>query len=358
MDLESPILSPLEAGKPTGGRLLKFFRQASGYILAAACLIWVFHDTDADQLFRQIKDLKWVWLVIAIPVDLLAYVFQAVRWKLLLRPHGKIKIVKVIQAIYTGLFLNEILPMRPGELARGYLVSRWMGINFVSVLPSMTVERLFDAAWLLLGIGLTTAFVKLPRDIADSADILGIIVILALIAFAAIVLRSGKPRSPESKSKIPGGRLSKFSNLILKPVALGVREIGKTRYSYLALLISAFPTICQIIAFWFVMRAFGLDLSIWIAAATLLIVILGTAIPNAPSNVGAYQFFTVIGLTLFGVDKTTATGFSLVVFVVLSIPFWLIGLLIVNRTGIKFADFKSEISRLLKRKSEEKCTTP
>jgi len=58
------------------------------------------------------------------------------------------------------------------------------------------------------------------------------------------------------------------------------------------------------------MRAYGLGLSFWVGAAVFLILHFGTALPNAPSNVGTYQFFTVLGLTLFGIDKTTATGFS------------------------------------------------
>ena len=40
------------------------------------------------------------------------------------------------------------------------------------------------------------------------------------------------------------------------------------------------------------MLACGIDLSLGAAAIVLLIVRLGTAIPNAPANVGSFQFFT------------------------------------------------------------------
>jgi hypothetical protein len=48
-----------------------------------------------------------------------------------------------------------------------------------------------------------------------------------------------------------------------------------------------------------VMVSYGLRLSFWIGMAVYLIVQLGTLIPNAPANVGAYQFFCVVGLRLF-----------------------------------------------------------
>jgi uncharacterized membrane protein YbhN (UPF0104 family) len=81
----------------------------------------------------------------------------------------------------------------------------------------------------------------------------------------------------------------------------------------------------QALAYWLIMLGYGLRLSFWIGVAVFLIVHLGTAIPNAPANVGSYQFFTVLGLTLFGVDKTRAAGFSLVVFALLTLPLLVIG---------------------------------
>jgi len=76
---------------------------------------------------------------------------------------------------------------------------------------------------------------------------------------------------------------------------------------------------------------------------------LGTAIPNAPANVGTYQFFTVVGLTLFGVEKTLASGFSVVVFVLLTAPLWVIGILALNRSGMTLTEIRNEINRLKRR---------
>jgi hypothetical protein len=59
----------------------------------------------------------------------------------------------------------------------------------------------------------------------------------------------------------------------------------------------------------FVLRLlFGLVLVVGITFACYRL-----GIPNAPANVGSYQFFSVLGLTLFGVDKTVAAGFSIAV---------------------------------------------
>ena len=44
----------------------------------------------------------------------------------------------------------------------------------------------------------------------------------------------------------------------------------------------------------------------------LVMIRFGTVIPNAPGNVGLYQAVTVLAMGLFGVDKSTAAGFSFV----------------------------------------------
>jgi hypothetical protein len=63
--------------------------------------------------------------------------------------------------------------------------------------------------------------------------------------------------------------------------------------------------------------------------------------------VGTYQFFCVVGLTLFGVEKTLATGFSLIVFAVLTVPLWVIGLLALGLSGQTLSEIREEVSHKL-----------
>lgn len=51
-----------------------------------------------------------------------------------------------------------------------------------------------------------------------------------------------------------------------------------------------------------------------------------------------------VGLTLFGVDKTLATGFALVVFALLTLPLLLIGFVAFSRAGMTLASIRREIA--------------
>jgi uncharacterized protein (TIRG00374 family) len=325
-------------------------RQVFGYVIAAACLVWVFHGIRGEKLIGQLKNIRWGWVAVAVASDILSYVCQGARWRLLLRPIGNISTMRATRAIYAGLFTNEIVPFRAGELVRAYLVSRWQGVTLLAVIPSMAVERLFDGIWLAVGIGLTAIFVHLPENLLKATDIFGGVVLIAVAIFIVVIIR--KQKTPDLQPPACGGfwkPVSFIASLVAR-LAQGIRNIGTSRYFYLALFSSSLILICQILSFWLVMQAYGLHLSLWIGAAVFIIVHFGTALPNAPSNIGTYQFFTVLGLALFGIEKTTATGFSVAVFIILTVPLWIIGLAAIAETGMRLKDIRREIGELISRK--------
>jgi glycosyltransferase 2 family protein len=324
-------------------------RRCFGFAVAAACLVWVFHDVHGRALLAQARSIRWEWAAAAVALDVLSYVCQGLRWRFLLVPAGGVSLARATQAIYAGLFTNEIVPLRAGELVRAYLVSRWRAIAFVDVLPSIAVERFFDGIWLAAGIGLTAIFVRLPENLLGAADALGVVLLLAAALLVALVVR--RKRAPADPPSGPAGarRPLRFLAALLDRLARGIGAIGTSRHFYYSLFTSPLVFACQILAFWCMMEAWGLGLAPWTGAAVFMILYLGTAVPNTPSNVGTYQFFTVLGLSLFGVDKTTAAGFSVAVFVVLTVPLWVLGIVAMAGTGMRLGDIRREIKTLISR---------
>lgn len=327
-------------------RLRDSLRPALGYIVAAACLAWVFHDIHPGRLFADVSRIRWGLVALAIVCDVLSYVCQGVRWHLLLKPLGRVSVLRATQATYAGLFINELLPMRVGEPARAFLVSRWIPAPFVRVIPSMALERLFEGIWLAAGIGVTAMRVPLPGNLVRSADVLGVAVLALTVAFVLFVFRTPKtPPAPPKEGPLDRGWMGK-SRTALRGLGDGFREIGLSRDTYLAFGVSLGLFVFQALSFWLMLVGYGIGLSFWVGAAVFLIIHFGTALPNAPANVGSYQFFCVLGLTLFGVDKTSATGFSVVVFILLTLPLLLLGALALGRSGTTLSSLRKDLRKL------------
>jgi hypothetical protein len=99
------------------------------------------------------------------------------------------------------------------------------------------------------------------------------------------------------------------------------------------------------------MRSYGLHLSFLAAVVVLLVINLGVSLPNAPATVGSYQFFCVLGLSVFQVEKTTATGFSIFALLALTFPFVFLGFAALLRSGMSLRSMRETVSGLPKRTS-------
>ncbi len=75
---------------------------------------------------------------------LLAWSIRGVRWKLFLNPVGKVSTLKAIQLYQVGVFLNFLLPIRGGEVAKCFMLKQSAGIAVSKSLPTVAMDKAMD----------------------------------------------------------------------------------------------------------------------------------------------------------------------------------------------------------------------
>jgi len=108
-------------------------------LVSLAGLGWALHGVSWTELGEEIRELDWRWIAVGALADLVVYVIQGWRWSLLLRPLGPVSVWSATRAIFVGLFANEVLPLRAGELIRCFVQGRWTEIPFSVTLASALV---------------------------------------------------------------------------------------------------------------------------------------------------------------------------------------------------------------------------
>ena len=290
-------------------------------------------------------NVDWKWVVLGMAFDVLSYGIQAMRWQILLTPFGKVRLSGSTRAVFAGLFANLIFPLRPGEFLRSYLLSNSENITLGRVLGSIGVERLIDLVIATASLAVTSLFVELPRRFNRAADILGVVtlvvlaIIVALILYLEVKLGSEAPAIPEQRG---------FRGRMMAALTV-LHSIGTAPSFYPALLLSLLMPLCQVLALWTMMQSYGLHLSFLAAVVVLLVINLGVSLPNAPANVGSYQFFCVLGLSVFQVEKTTATGFSIFAFIALTFPFLFLGFAALLKSGLSLRSMREKVVGLPRR---------
>ncbi|MGH9691052.1 MAG: lysylphosphatidylglycerol synthase transmembrane domain-containing protein [Candidatus Acidiferrales bacterium] len=311
-----------------------------GYSLALVCLVWVLRDFHVVQALHEVANVDWKWVAVGMGFDVLSYAVQAVRWQVLLTPFGKVRLSSSIRAVYAGLFANLIFPLRPGEFLRSYLLSNSEGISLGRMLGSIGVERLIDLVIATASLAVASLFVDLPRRFNRAADILGVIT-LVVLAIIVILILYWEVRIGSDTAAVPEQR--GFKGRIMGALTV-LHAIGTAPSFYPALLASLLMPLCQILALWAMMQSYGLHLSLPVAVVVLLVINLGVSLPNAPANVGSYQFFCVLGLSVFQVEKTTATGFSIFAFLALTLPFVFLGFAALLRSGLSLRSMREQLT--------------
>ncbi len=321
-------------------RIAKFLTPLLGYAFAAAALVWAFYDVELSQLFGETRYIDWSWVALALVVDMAGWVTQGLRWKILLRPVGKVSVIRATQGVFAGQFANQVLPVRLGELVRAFIASRWLTTEFNAIIPSVFLERLLDSVWSGVALGFVWMMVPLPKKIMHTGGILGAFIAAGTVFFFYTVIKRNRRGAPEA-----GGSRGKIRPVtrFLDKITSRIGDIGFSLVLFEALGLSVLYLTLKAVSFALLVKAYGLPISFFAGILVFFIVHLGTIIPNSPGNVGVFQFFTILGLILFGIDKTTATGFSIVIFVLWGVPHWVLGFLSMKYSGIKLRTVRKEI---------------
>jgi uncharacterized protein (TIRG00374 family) len=322
------------------GKLPSWVPQALGYALSIACLAWVVHGYDWHDFLQEVRDVDWRWISLGVVFDLAVYVCHGWRWDLVLSPIRRLPFWRTVQAIYIGLFANEILPLRSGELIRGYLLAHWNGMHLSVVLASEAIERLMDGIWMLGAFLLATSFLKLPRGVVDIVRILTVVLALGLVTLIFVVFYSRHAHAIVSESRWAS---------VLRHVIDGLHLMGNWRSLSRALGATFVYMMLQILSYWALLKADQLDLSVWAAAAVFIVVRLATVIPNAPGNLGLLNVACVVALRMFDVEQNVAKSFSIMMFGALTLPLLLGGALAVALTGLNIREIHSHARRGLDR---------
>ena len=311
--------------------------QMLGYGLSIGCLVWVLHGYPVKDLMPAIRSLDWRWMTVAFLADLAVYVAHGWRWNTLLAPVVRLRLWRTVQAIYIGLFANEVLPLRVGELIRCYLLAHCNDLRLSLSFASASVERVIDGVWMLLAFLITAGFVRgIPRDLIILVQVLGALILLSAGTLLWIVSTRHEAHAVEGESR--------WSST-LRHVVEGLQLMGNPITLGATFLISLLYLLLQVLSVYALMKSYGLDLSFWVAAGVLAIIRVGTVVPNAPGNMGLLNVACVLALRLFDVETNDAKTFSLILLGALAFPLLVGGAIATALTGFNIGELHAHAKR-------------
>jgi uncharacterized membrane protein YbhN (UPF0104 family) len=282
-------------------------------VASLGSLFWTLRDAKLGELKDDLASMDWKWVAVAVVADIGVYFWHGLRWNLLLRPLVRVGYWRAVRAIYVGLFANEILPLRAGEVLRCYLLSRWTKLPFSVSITSAFIERIFDGIWLCLCLMVTLHYFPFPPKLADGGYVLGLTVLGGALVLGTAMFR----RRRGTPAEVPQKGWRKQWAVLVDDLNL----IGHSRYLCLAFFQSLPYLLLQVIPIWAAFKGYGFDLSLADAFALMVILRLSSALPQAPGNIGLFQLFTKgVLIRMFNVVPDEAGRFSIVLWGIVTLP--------------------------------------
>ncbi len=292
------------------------------------CLVWVLNGAGLQHIWGEVRQLHWRWVALAVIADICVYLLHGWRWKLLLRPIEDVRFIHCVEAIYVGLFANEVLPLRAGELIRCFLLSRSTAIPISVTFASALIERIFDGIWLMLCFFWTLHLAELPAVLVNGGYILGV-----MIAVLGLLIGYAMYAKKQALDVVFGWSWPRWFNTLIDDLHL----IGHSRYLYYSFIVSGAYLIAQILPIYALVKASDLDVP-WTASFAMMVLLrLTSIVPQAPGNLGSFQWVAARTLILFGLVSAHAKRFSLILWAVVTLPLILIGCIALALTGVNMA---------------------
>jgi uncharacterized protein (TIRG00374 family) len=304
--------------------------RGGAFALLLGAVAWTFHDVKWSTLGATLVAAGPMWIALAAIVNFGALLFQAMRWLAVVRPLSRIAtLAQSFRAIIVGYTVSMVIPARAGELARAHYLGLRTGLSRATLLGSIVLDHLVDAAGLLTGLALLPFFMGVPDWVrAGSWIIFGLFVVVSMLVAAL------RPRADGSTTP-PGGllRLRRFSNLLLK-VQHGLTGARQPRALVKAYGASLVGWTLEVNVVALALKAVGVELPMAAAFLVLAAVNLALVFPVAPpGNLGTVELGATLALVEVGVPKEKALAFAICYHMLQLIPIAVMGVFFAGRSG-------------------------
>ncbi|MEJ7788876.1 MAG: lysylphosphatidylglycerol synthase domain-containing protein [Thermoleophilaceae bacterium] len=284
-----------------------------GLILAALAVRAVGIDSIAGALVAATP----VWVLTALALMCASMLLRAEAWHAILRaalPDASVRRRDTARATMIGVLMSATLPARLGEPSRALIMARRLGSvreRFPVVLGSLVSQTLLNILALILLGTVMFATVGIFRGGEDALVFATAapLVLLALMFFLPALLRRGKPsRSVRVQRAVAKARAA------VVQVQRGLRVFHHPGLGSWATVMQLAAWALQWLACYALLVALGLDYlaGLSAAAAVLFAVNVTAAIPITPSNLGVFQAACVAVLSAYGVAKTDALAYGII----------------------------------------------
>jgi len=333
---------------------MRTIQICAGAAISLAALFFAFRGVDLTGAVRAASHANYLWLLFSVVLVGLSILLRAMRWQALFPRPQRLGMPNLFGVLNVGYFVNNVLPLRAGELVRAVLLGQVETVSRVEAFSTVILERVFDTlgviVLLLAAMPLVHFAGGASRPVLLLSGAMALLLVALLLAAmhrdaALRIIRHAVWMLPRRvRAPVLGRAESALTGLAALTDARAAAEvIGLTVLVYL---VAVAAMEAQVVAFH--LRLPPAAPFFLLGAATL-----GLVVP-APAGIGVWEGILITLLTsVFSVERSQAASLAVVSHVVFFAPPMLFAALYLWRLGASW----STVVGLTRRGPEAGATT-
>ncbi len=313
--------------------------------LGAFILIWVYKDFDFSRVVDVLEhDMNYGWMLFTLVFGVFSHIFRGWRWKQTLAPLGAYpKTNDCVNAIFVSYAANLVIP-RVGEISRCGVLAKYDNVSFAKSLGTVVTERLIDTLCIALITGFTFVlqmrvfdnfFAETGASLDSITDLLTSpqFYIILICIIGVFVLLYYLLRTLSFFEKVKG---------IVLNIWEGILSLKNVKNKPLFILYTFLIWLFYFLQFYLSFYCFGFSKDLGVEAGLVLFVAGSIAvIVPTPNGAGPWHFAIISMMMLYGVSKTDAGIFALLVHGIQTFLIILLG--IYGVTALSFTNKKQNV---------------
>lgn len=294
-----------------------FLRIAFSLLLSGVCLWIAARGVSWAEAWEALRSAHLVYIAPFLLFGGLSLYFRALRWGVLLRPVASVGWYSLLSATSMGFAANMLLPLRAGEILKPWFLARKERLSMAPLLATVALERLFDMATLLAFFSLATLTLPLPPEWKRYGWFFLATFVILLVALVAL------QRFPRQFLRLLDAALWPVPRPLAERVVGAARQFAEGLASLRNPATVGMALVYSLAVWLTLAMTFGFGLSMldlpvpWVRGALSLttFVAIAVAIPGGPGFIGMFQVGCVMALAVYGVPRSPAFSYSILVHV-------------------------------------------
>jgi uncharacterized protein (TIRG00374 family) len=268
-----------------------------GIVIGLAFLaIWLLF-VSFDDLLENMANIRPHFIIPAIILYLSSYFFRSLRLKVLLSPKHNIPVDKNYLYAIAGNYLNYIIPLRSGEVAKCVFFKKNHDISYSNSIPPVFIDKIFDTFVICIVLALIPLTgIILTREL--SFIILMLVIIFLIGASLLIIAAVSKDHAIRVISKLlyifPQKIKDKINQFIEKFVdGMAIFKHHK-RLLTPCILLTLVATLTDTTFFYLMFVALGIEIPFLYVMLGYTLLFMSYIVPHPPAQIGSNQLLMTV----------------------------------------------------------------